>query len=378
MKAITIAHKFLRELWREPQTLLLLVLFPTVLLGFYYLAFGGSTQSLATFLTIQVLDQDEGEMGEALTAVLSNATFAEQPMFNVIRVNDQRRATIALRERKAALLLIIPPDFSASLTAQSPNATLQLVGDTNADSFIFAESLLVEVAREFGAGIVGVATAVPLTYDFLPGTGTMSDFDFGVSGIIVFGLVLLVVSTAQPLVQEYNNGTLRRLRLAPVRARDLLLGLGLAQMVVAAALIPLTFAAAVLMGFRGNGSLLLAVGVGLLFCLSVIGLGLVTASFARSDGEAANLGASLGVLMVLMSGAMYPMPEANLFTVNGRIIQLYDLLPTAHAAEALRRILIFGDGLADIGYELVMLALLAALILGAGIVLYQRRRMQNR
>ncbi|MEZ4643053.1 MAG: hypothetical protein R3E31_30745 [Chloroflexota bacterium] len=49
------------------------------------------------------------------------------------------------------------------------------------------------------------------------------------------------------------------------------------------------------MGFRGNGSLLLAVGVGLLFCLSVIGL-LVTASFARSDGEAANLGASLGVL----------------------------------------------------------------------------------
>ncbi|MEZ4643052.1 MAG: hypothetical protein R3E31_10040 [Chloroflexota bacterium] len=95
-------------------------------------------------------------------------------MFNVIRVNDQRRATIALRERKAALLLIIPPDFSASLTAQSPNATLQLIGDTNADSFIFAESLLVK-RHEFGAGIA-VAPAVP-SPTTLPGTGTMSDFD---------------------------------------------------------------------------------------------------------------------------------------------------------------------------------------------------------
>lgn len=382
MKTLTIARKFLLELWREPQTLLLMLLFPVLLLGFYYLAFGGSTQSLATFLNIQVLNLDEGEVGEALTAVITTATFADQPIFAVIVVTDQHRAEIALRERKSALLLVIPPDFSASLTASAPPASpvsplssLQLIGDPDSDNFIFAQSLLVDLVREFGAQLVGTETAVPLTYDFLPGTGTMSDFDFGVSGIIVFGLVLLVITTAQPLVQEYSQGTLQRLRLTQTSAHALLMGLGLAQLAVATLLIPLTFMAAVLMGFHGNGSLLLAIGVGLLFCLSVIGLGLLTASFAHSDGEAANLGAALGVLMVLVSGALYPMPQATLFTINGRSIQFYDLFPTTHAATALRRILTFGDGIADIGYELGMLLLLAVVILTIGITVYQRRRM---
>ncbi len=127
---------------------------------------------------------------------------------------------------------------------------------------------------------------------------------------------------------------------------------------------------ALIFGFQSHGSLWLAIGIGLLLGLSAVGLGLVTACFARSDGEAANLGASLGVLMVLVSGALYPMPAAPLATIAGRTIQVYDLLPTTHAAEALRRVLLLGDGPAEIGYELAALLALGAIILAVSVALY--------
>ena len=103
--------------------------------------------------------------------------------------------------------------------------------------------------------------------------------------------------------------------------------------------------------------------------------GWCTACLARNDGEAANLSSILGVLMVIVSGAMYPMPSLPIITIGGRSLQVYDLLPPAHAAEALRRVLIFGDGIRAIGYELCALVLLAILILAVRIGLYQKMKL---
>jgi ABC-type polysaccharide/polyol phosphate export permease len=143
-------------------------------------------------------------------------------------------------------------------------------------------------------------------------------------------------------------------------------------MLVALVIIPFTFGTAIAFGFRGRGSLLLAMGVGMLLSLSAVGLGLLTACFARNDGEAANLSAVVGVMMVLVSGAMYPMPDIPLVTVAGRTLQFYDLLPPTHAAEALRRVLILGNTWKEIGYELAALSILSAVILAMGVALYQR------
>jgi ABC-2 type transport system permease protein len=130
------------------------------------------------------------------------------------------------------------------------------------------------------------------------------------------------------------------------------------------------------MGFEGRGSLLLAMGIGLLLSLCAVGLGLVVACFARNDGEASNLGAGLLVIIVLMSGAMYPMPDNSIVTIAGRGIQAHEILPSAHACEAMRRVLIFGDGAGDVAYELAALTVLSLLTLAAGVALYQRLRMR--
>jgi ABC-2 type transport system permease protein len=381
MKTLSIARKTLVELIREPILLALIFLFPALLIAFYYLALGGTRQGLSGYLTVLVRDEDSGLAGEALAEALRGAEYEGQPIFEVVPVDSQRAAEITLRERKAALLIVIPPDFSANVQQATRGggtpAELTIVGDATSDSYIFALSFIEGLVRTFADEAAGRPPAAAVDYSFLPGTGTLSDFDFGVGGIIVFGIMFITITTAQALVREEVGGTLLRLRLTRARAADLLIGVALAQMVLAALLVPATFGVALLFGFQSHGSLLLAIGIGLLLSLSAVGLGLVTACFARSDGEAANLGAAIGVLMVLVSGALYPMPAAPLARIGGRTIQVYDLLPTTHAAEALRRVLLLGDGPTEIGYELAALLALGVVILAVSVALYGRLKLRR-
>jgi ABC-type multidrug transport system permease subunit len=390
MKALSIARKTLLEYLREPLLLGLLFVFPIMMLGFYYVAFGDTEQGLAQFLNVWVVNEDAGgtategerwQAGAQLIQVLRQVEWEGEAVFDVAVVKDRRTAEITVRERKAALLLVIPPDFSQALLdgpETAAPAVVSLVGYPNADNFVFAQSIVEALVREFSRFALGWGEdAVSVDYEFLPGTGTMSDFDFGVPGMIVFGIMFVTITTATTLVRENVSGTLARLRLTRISARDLLLGVALAQMVIAFVMVPVTFGAALLMGFQSHGSLLLATGVGLLLSLSAVGLGLMTVCFVRTESEAANLAATVGVLMVIVSGAMYPMPDVPIATVAGRTVQLYDLLPSTHAAEAMRRVLVLGEGLGAIGYELFAMSLLAVVILAAGVGLYQRMQLRK-
>jgi ABC-2 type transport system permease protein len=376
MKALSVARKTILELWREPLLLGLLLFFPVALVGFYYVAFGQTEGGLATYLSLLVLNEDEGPAGVQLIEALRATEWDGDPVFQVEPATDRRAAEIALRERKVALLLVIPPDFTAALSAGPSPAELSLVGDPNSDTFVFARSFLSGLLREFVHQAAGWRDeAPPINYEFLPGTGTMSDFDFGVGGIIIFGVMFVMITTATVMVRENVTGTLRRLQLTGIGAGVLLLGVTLSQMAVAAVQVPITFGAAAVMGFQNNGSLLLAMTIGLLVALSAIGVGLVVACFARNDGDATNLASVALVPMVFLSGALFPMPAVPLFTIGGQTVELYDLLPATHAAEAMRQVLIFGAGVGEIAYELGMMTLLSVALFAMGVVLYQRLRM---
>jgi ABC-2 type transport system permease protein len=385
MKALSIARKTILELWREPLLLGLLLFFPVAMVGFYYVAFGQTEEGLATYLSVLVLNEDDGQAGAALVEGIRAIEWEGDPVFEVELVSGRRSAEISLQERKVALLLIIPSHFTQGLlegvtgVSNAPPVELSLEGDLNSDTFVFAHSFLNGLVREFVHQAAGWQDEVPpVNYEFLPGTGTMSDFDFGVSGIIIFGIMFLMITTSTVMVRESVAGTLRRLQLTGLAAGALLLGVTLSQMAVAAIQVPLTFGAAVVMGFRSNGSLLLAMGIGLLVALSAVGVGLIVACFARNDGDATNLASIALVPMVFLSGAVFPMPSLPLFSVAGQTVELYDLLPATHASEAMRRVLIFGESAADIAYELIMMTVLSLLLLGIGVVLYRRMRLKAR
>ena len=389
MKALHIARKTLLELLREPLLIGMLFIFPIMLVWMYDIAFGNTDQGLASFLKILALNQDSAgssaglDLGETLVQTLEGLEFEGKPVFEVTRVTDLRSAEITLREHKATLLMIIPDGFTTALTraAQGKETTpveIKLIGETTSDTFTFARSFLEGTAAEFARQAANQGAAVEIQYDFIPGTGTMSDFDFGIPGIIAFGIMLMVASVAMVMVRENVAHTLQRLRLTCLKSRDLLLGVTLAHLLLALGIIPAILGTALIFGFQNNGSLLLACLVCLLLSLSAIGFGLVVACFARTDSEAANLGAAVGVLQVLLTDAMYPVPSAPIAHIGERAIEIYDLLPPTHAAEALRRVLILGDGIQSITFELIALTLMSLIILSVGIVLYNKLQLHHK
>jgi ABC-2 type transport system permease protein len=110
--------------------------------------------------------------------------------------------------------------------------------------------------------------------------------------------------------------------------------------------------------------------------LSIIGIGLIVACFSNTVSQAFVISNfPLGFLMFL-TGAAFPLPRMNLFTIAGRSIAVADFLPPSHAVVALNKIFTLGAGFGDVLYELTALIVLTGLYFGMGVWLFQRRQMR--
>lgn len=81
-------------------------------------------------------------------------------------------------------------------------------------------------------------------------------------------------------------------------------------------------------------------------------------------------------LFMFFSGAIFPIPRVSLFTLAGRTLGLYDVLPPTHAVAALNKVLTLGTGLGGVLYELIALVVLSTLYFAAGVWLFQRRHLR--
>jgi ABC-type polysaccharide/polyol phosphate export permease len=384
---LRIARKTLIEYWREPQLSLFMVLGPPSLVLLWYVIFLPAKDRLGDFLKIQVVNRDSGAEGAALVDMLRAVTFEDKPALDVKDIESEDAGMISLREGKTAMVMVIPASFTQALeqarggrsAASVPE--LQYVGDPGSFNFSFTMGFVEPYVRAFIQTESGRGPVVFGEYEFLPGTGTSSDFDAAVPGLIVFSLLFLIISSASSLVQEDMHRTLVRYRLAHLTGFELVAGVGLAQMAMAALEVAVGLGTAVAFGYgRGTDWLeptrvALLLAVSLLFALPVVGLGMITAAFSRNDGDAASLGSVLLVPLVFLSGILFPMPAVPLFSVAGRSVGLYDLLPSTLAAEAIRKAVTLGD-LPALAFPAAGLLIQSAIILWIGAALYQKRKLR--
>jgi ABC-type multidrug transport system permease subunit len=382
-----IARKTLVEYLREPQLFLFILIGPPVLVLLWYMIFLPAKDRLGDYLKILVINRDGGSEGAKLVDMLRAVEFDGKPALDVQAVENKEPGLIALREAKAALLLILPPGFTRAVEearagqTDFPQAEIEYIGDPGNFNYVFSKGFVEPYVRGFIQSESGLGPAVSGNYEFLPGTGTSSDFDAAVPGLLVFSLLFLIISSASTLVQEEMHRTLTRFRLARVSGFELVAGVGLAQMVMAILEVTIGFLTAVACGY-GQGTdwlqplrIFLLTGISVLFAVPVVGLGMITAAFSRNDGDAASLGSILLVPMVFMSGILFPMPAVPLFSIGSRTVGLYDLLPSTLAAEAIRKAVTLGD-LPSLAFPAAGLLLETVIIVWIGAALFQKRKLR--
>jgi ABC-2 type transport system permease protein len=362
MRAVLVARKSLLELVREWQLLLLIVATPLAFLVITALGY-----SAPLLVTHPILIISPGDDGAPLVAELEAQRYGDsRAVFDVSETLDPAAARAALREQSAAALVTIAPQ----------GASVTITGDALYPRFYRASIILESIVYGYVDRVAGRPPAVRIVEEPIFEVGPQTEFDLYAPGMILFGLLMIIPQTAMLVAREVRWGTLRRLRLTRLNASALLGGVSLSQMAVAVVQVVLVFAAALGMGFNNQGSLWLAVVVGLAVSFSAVGLGLIVACFVENDGQAINVGSTVMMILVFFSGAMYQLPPLTVFTLAGHQIGVFDLLPATHGFLALQQVLTYGAGLREIAFRLGVTVALSLLCFALGVVAFQRLKMR--
>ncbi len=297
MKVLLVARKYLIEIWREPQLLLLTILTPAAMM--LVMAFGyGQNPRMVTY-NLLVSDQSNGLAEENLRELESQRYADGRPMFHLIPEMDMDKADDSLRNKEAALLVIFEQDAAGKLART-------VKGDGSSMAFITASGYLEAVLNPVQEHREGLHPIVSLESEDLSLHMPQTDFDAFAPGVMIMAILLLIPQTAMLIGRELRAGTIKLLQLSPLRTIEWFAGISLAQMAAAIAQVVIMLAMAKALGFHTQGSLGLAVLICLILSFGAVGLGLLVACLIHNDSEAINTGSVFSMLQVFLSGHFSP------------------------------------------------------------------------
>ncbi len=385
MRLWNVFRKSVREQWRDPLTLTLVLIFAPLVVLLYRLFFPTGS----TTYTVLVLNQDAGvpqangqlwNAGDKLISELKKVTYADgSPMLVVEQIADRAVGEARIKNRGAQLLLILAPKFSQALQAgiATDAATVTYVGDLTQPYYAVAAVMVNSVFEQFVKTVLGQPMPIRVAEEPLGASGARTEFENYVPGLLIFAVILLVFSAPMAVAREVEAGTLRRLQITRMRAFDFLSGITLTQMIVGVAALLLALLAALMLGFHSQGPLWAAIAIGAVASLSVIGVGLIVACFSRTVTQAFLIANFPLAFFMFFSGAMFPVPRLTIFSIGSQSVALFDILPTSHAVIALQKIFVLGAGLNDVLYELIALTVLSMLYFAIGVWLFKRTQLRR-
>jgi len=339
MKILKIFWKSLKEQARDWSTMSLsLIIGPFFVLLYWLMIPSGSTA-----YGVMVLNQDIGSSGADTIAVMETLSYASgDPLLDVTTVTDREEAETLLQDRDAEVLIIIPEDFSetlltASLGDESATSAITLVGDLTNPYYAVGAIMASSAIDEYVQHITSETRPITIEEIALGASGGRSEFDL------------------------YVPGT----------------GISLSTILLGIIALLLTFLVAMALGFESQGPIWAAMLIGSITAIAVVGVGLIVAAFSKTVSQAFIIANFPLIFFMFFSGAVFPLPRIRLFEVAGRVISLYDVIPSTHAVVALNKILTLGAGLIDVPYELVSLVVLSALYFAIGIWLFHQRHMRT-
>lgn len=376
MKTLSLVSKSVKEQVREPLMLGVTVTFGAVFMAIFGLAFG---EGYSTYrVAIENLDAD-GPAGVELVERLEAMTYDDGArLFIVERSASLEGLKERLQRRDLYAAVSIPAGFSRALRGAGPPVTLSVKGDPANTGFglvrMMLQSALDDVLTERGGAAPPAALETTFIETNVKGGG---EFTYLAPGLMLMAIFLLLIQCSMVIVREAQSGTMLRLRLSRMRVWEFLLGVSLSQVLFAAAMLPLMYGMARLVGFQGTGELGTAFLVGLFASGTAVAFGLVNAAISRTVVQAFLWGNLMTVPVVFLSGAFFPIPERVLFSVGGYAVNLMDWLPSSPAVTAMNKVLIYGAGLGEVAPELFKMTLMSALLFAFGVALFSRTHLRR-
>jgi len=386
MKLTSVIAKSAREQLRHFWILVLTVSMAPFFIFVYYLIIGASTPHY----DLLVINRDRG-LQTAVARQSHGQTLVDYLQFgktdslgfpvSVQAIQDSAAAMKLLQNRKADACIIIPPNFSSyieELAVAAPAQPLQIefIGDLTNLNYMVAAIWANELVTEFLYHYNQQARVLQVKETSLGVSGSISEFDLVVPGLLILSLIMLLFPASIAIVTEVENKTMLRLKLSRLTSLEFLAGISVIQVVVGLVAILLTLLMADLLGFEFTGSLLPLLLIAALTSISIIAFSLILAAATKTTNEILIIGNFPMFLFMFFTGAAFPMQGKAWFTIAGYPVSLQGLMSPTHAIRALNKIMIMNMRLSDVAPEMIALLILTIIYFIVGVWLFQRRHMR--
>ena len=374
LRALIVTIREVRSYLQDRGELVFSLLLPIAIFALMYGAFGGESMFYGTAYVVN--EDQEGTYSTRLIERLNELNNLEVSLLSWSEAN-------ANLERSDVLLVVyIPEDFSAKLASGHPTQIIFRQRGNGGQEGQIVSSLVhgvademsqeIQVERQVQRALVGkaigkdhiqttvqklldrerespivrvseetIGTGIDPVHQFLPGIVTM---------FVLFAITL----TARAIVEERKKGTLERLLTTHLRVGELFMGkylasitIGLLQTFILLALAYIVFQIFTPLSF------IQTLVIALFFAAAGSALGLVIASVVRSEDAATWIAVFFTMAMVMISGTFFPISEDSV------LYSISQLSINTHANTAFKTIITEGGSLADVGLELVILAIVA-------------------
>jgi ABC-2 type transport system permease protein len=349
---LLIAAKDLRQRLRDRSALVIGIVAPLVIAAVMSLAFNGVENF---HFDLGVVNEDGGPVAAGLVRALHSSDLAK--VLTVEAVATKRAAAVAVRSNKVQAALVIPRGFSAAIDGTRPLGLTTLTSVNNqvagnltasiAHSFVAqlnADRLSVATALDAGAPAAtsgrleadAAALTIPEQLVQRPlGSQPLKPISYYSPAMAIFFLFFTISYTARSFFVDRQQGMVERMRAAPIRPIEIVVGkalsvfvFGLVSLAVIAVVTSLAFGAS-------WGSPVAAGLVCLAMVVTIVSLTALVMGLARTQRQAEGISSAvifglalLGGNFVSLSSEPGIMRQIALFTPNGWALRAFTDLST--------------------------------------------------
>lgn len=358
-----VARKEFTHIVRDPSTLFFALLIPILQLFLFGYAVDTNVRQVPTVIFDESNTQQSRSLIQAFAASdvyhISAYVHSEPAMYDTMRSG---RARVALR---------IPFDYARNLQLHQTASVLVLVDGSDSNIAGIAVDTATGIAFEQSALLAPAATtpAIEVRPSVLYNPATRSA-NFFIPGLIAILLqMMIILMIALSLVRERERGTLEQLKMTPIAPLGLMLGkmipygtLAFGELCVILTLMRFVFQVPI------HGSVLLLLLMSLPFLLTVLGIGLIISTRARTQAEAFQLAMGTILPSVFLSGYIFQISNMPLFFRS-----ISAIIPATYYIQVIRGIVLRGASFPDLWTNALVLTLMGTATIALAALAFVRQ-----
>jgi len=372
-RVVILARRVFTQILHDRRTMVLFMVMPLLVLTLAALLLRSSPKDLA----LGVVNEDAGAdtpLGHVSLAEMIEKELDASDSFAVIEL-ERDQVEAALKDGRVKGAVIFAANFSQAVSeGGQTKVELRLEGSNPSTASNVRNNLsrlimqrMASLATMTGQETVGAPVVIEPS--FMYGGPEYDSLDYIAPVYIVFFVFFFIfLLTCVFFLRERSQGTMERLMATPINRLEIVLGymMGLGIFALIQSAVVLLFTVWVLdIDYAGN--LLVVFIIEAILTMVAANMGIAASTFATNEFQVVQFIPLVIVPQGLLSGTIWAIEEMPTL-----LQPLAYVMPMTYANQAMRAVMIKGQGLGSVWFELVVLVGFAALLIALGALMVQR------